>query len=250
MCVSALASVLRRPRFLILGVLIVALAVAFVSLGLWQLRRLDERKAFNATLRARTSLPVVAFEELPPDPEVVPYRRVTASGEYLTDDEVLIVGRSRNTLAGHELVTPLLLDDDTLLLVDRGWVPLDVDDPPVDLAEPPAGPVQVTGVLFPSQERGRFGPRHPDTGVLTRMHRIEIGRVDRQVDGELQPWYLLLEDQQPATGGTYPQALSLPSLAEGPHRSYALQWFAFAFIGLTMYTAVLVKESKRVRDRG
>lgn len=225
--------------------LIVALAVAFVSLGLWQLRRLDERRAFNATLRARTSLPVVPFEQLPADRDAVPYRRVTATGVYRTDDEVLIAGRSRNTLAGHELVTPLALDDGTSLLVDRGWVPLDVDDPPVQLAEPPRGTVEVTGVLFPSQERGRFGPRHPETGVLTRMHRIEIDRIDQQIDGDLEPWYLLLESQEPETEGQYPQSLSLPPLDEGPHRSYALQWFAFALIGLTMYAAVLVKESKR-----
>ena len=237
---------LRRPRIIVLGALILALATAFVSLGLWQLRRLDERKRFNETLLSRTSEPVVPFEALPSDLSVVPYRRITATGIFETDDEILIVGRSRNTLAGHELVTPLRLADGSVLLVDRGWVPLDVDDPPVDLAAPPAGELEVTGVLFPSQERGLFGPRHPPTGVLTRMHRIEISRIAEQLDGEVQPWYLLLESQDPPTQGTYPQSLDLPSLSEGPHRSYALQWFAFALIGLVTYAAVLIKESKRV----
>lgn len=242
----SIAPVLRRPRILVLGALILALATAFVSLGFWQLRRLDERKRFNETLLSRTSEAVVPFEDLPSDPSVVPYRRITAVGTYETDDEILLVGRSRNTLAGHELVTPLRLDDGSILLVDRGWVPLDVDDPPVDLAAPPEGTLEVTGVLFPSQERGRFGPRHASTGVLTRMHRIEIARIAQQLDGIVHPWYLLLESQQPPTEGTYPQSLVLPALGEGPHRSYALQWFAFALIGLATYAAVLIKESKRV----
>lgn len=237
--------VLRRPRILVLGLLIATLVAAFGSLGSWQLRRLEERKAFNRILLARTSQPVVDVETLGSDEAESTYRRVRATGRYRTADEVLIVGRSRNTLAGHELVTPLQLDDGTVLLVDRGWVPLDVDDPPVDLAEPPAREVTVTGILFPSQERGLFGPRHPPEERLTRMHRIEVERIAEQLDGSVRPWFLLLEQQEPATEGRYPERVTMPALAEGPHRSYALQWFAFALIALSTYAAVVIKEARR-----
>lgn len=240
--------VLRRPRTIALGVLIGLLVTAFVSLGFWQLRRLDEKRAFNQTLTARTSLPTVPYEQLPVDADEVPYRRVRASGTYRTDDEVLIAGRSRNTLAGHELVTPLELADGTVLLVDRGWVPLDVDDPPVALAEPPAGTVEVTGVLFPSQERGLAGPSHAPGGRLIRFHRIDVPRIAQQIEGDVEPWFLLLEEQSPASEGAYPQRVALPPLGEGPHRSYALQWFAFALIGISTYTAVVIKEARRVES--
>lgn len=238
-------AVLRRPRMIALGVVVLIFASACISLGAWQLRRLQERKDFNRTLLARTAEPLVAFDALPDDPDLVPYRRVTATGTYRPDDEVLIAGRSRNTLAGHELVTPLALADGSLLLVDRGWVPLDIDDPPVALAETPTGTVTVTGVLFPSQERGLFGPKHPRDGVLTRMHRVEVPRIAQQLDAEVAPWFLVLQDQDPAPG-EYPKPIRLPELSEGPHRSYALQWFAFALTALVGYAALAIKESKRL----
>lgn len=237
--------VLRRPGIIVLTLLIAAIVTAFISLGFWQLRRLDERRAFNATLLSRTSLPVAEVASLDEDDPEAPYRRAVASGTYRTDDEVLIAGRSRNTLAGHELVTPLELADGRLVLVDRGWVPLDADEPPVALAEPPSGTVSVSGILFPTQERGLFGPRHEPTGRLLRMHRIDIDRIAEQLDAPVLPWFLLLEEQDPATEGQYPERVTMPALAEGPHRSYALQWFAFALIACVTYGAVVRKEVKR-----
>jgi cytochrome oxidase assembly protein ShyY1 len=247
--------VLRRPRILALGALIAALVTAFVSLGLWQLRRLDERIAFNDTLLARTSLPTVAFEDLPVESASTLYRRVVVTGTYRTQDEVLIVGRSRNTLAGHHLVTPLGLADGTLLLVNRGWVPLDVAEPPVETAAPPAGTVRVTGVLFPPQERGRFGPRHAPEGALVRFFRIDVLRIEEQLDAPVHDLYLLLESQDPPQVVEFPASLDLPRLDEGPHRSYALQWFAFALIAVSTYVAFVVIEARRAasesrRDSG
>lgn len=239
----------RSTRLTIaLGLVIGALAASFVSLGFWQLRRLDERRAFNATLTVRTSLPVADITSLVPDPTDPPanaaYRRVSATGVYDPDDEVVVVGRSRNTLAGNHVVTPLLVGG-TELMVNRGWVPLEDSHPPIARAAPPAGTVTVTGVLFPTQERGRFGPRHAPTGSLEQLHRIDLPRLAKQVDAPLYPWYLLIESQVPPQPGEYPQSIELPKLDEGPHLSYALQWFAFALIAVATFVAYIVQGRRR-----
>lgn len=241
----------QRTLTIILGLVIAAIVTAFISLGLWQLDRLQERRDFNATLTARSELPVIDIEQLIGDPESPPeeaaYRRVSATGTYVSQDEVVIAGRSRNTLAGHHVVTPIEVSSGTGLLVNRGWVGLEDSDPPIARAAAPSGEVTVTGVLFPSQQRGRFGPKHVSDGRLEVLHRIDIPRIEQQASLPLYPFYLLIETQDPPQEGAYPQSISIPGLDEGPHLSYALQWFAFAAIGLAMYGAYVYAGVRKAR---
>lgn len=226
------------------------IAVAFVSLGFWQLDRLQSRRVYNSTLTSRTALPTVDITTLIPDPTAPPedaaYRRVTATGTYLVGDEVVVVGRTRNTLAGNHVVTPLQIAEGSALIVNRGWVPLEESRPPVTIAAPPSGTVTVTGVLFPTQERGRFGPRHRRDGVLKEYHRVDVPRLAQQIATPLYPLYLLIEAQDPAQPDVYPQSIEIPNLGEGPHLSYSLQWFAFALIAVAMYVAYLVNGKKKM----
>lgn len=224
---------LRSPRW-IAGVVVAALAVlTFVNLGLWQLRRLDDRRAVNSLIEVGmtaepTELSTLLSEES--DPAALAFRRVRASGVYLVDDEVILQVRSLNGQSGHEVLTPLLLEDGTVVIVNRGWVTIDVAGPPVVGSEPPSPKVTVGGVLRESQEKGPFGPSNAASGRLERIRRVDLDRLQQQIDQPLQPIYLQLESQTPAQSGRYPIALPPASASDGPHLSYAMQWFIFATI--------------------
>ena len=228
---------------------VVALAILFISLGFWQLRRLDERQLQNTVGESR-------FEDEPVDlgllldasgeeQDTLEFRRAAATGEFQPDDEVLIRSQVHQGVAGFHVITPLLGEGGTAVLVNRGWVPLDADQVPVTAAPPPEGTVTVTGWVRPTQARGALGPSDPEEGRLVTMSRVDIDRIQQQVPYELEPVYLsLLDDLE----GDLPVVAQPPSFAdEGPHLAYAIQWFSFALIGLVGYFFLIRRAARRSR---
>lgn len=230
-------SFLRSPKWLAGHVFALVGVLAFVNLGFWQLRRLDERREANALVSAR-----MAEEERPlaevlaavgGDPEALAYRRVTAQGAYLVDEELLLSTRSYVGSPGHHLLTPLETADGAGVLVDRGWVPLPLDDPPVAQAAPGATEVTVSGVLFPPLA----DPGSPPDAEFVRQ--VDLARIAGRTSIELAPVYLLAQEQIPPVPQDLPRPGDLPELDEGSHLSYAVQWFLFAAIVLVGYPALL-----------
>jgi len=209
--------------------------VAMVNLGFWQLRRLDERRAFNAVVEASYDSTPVPFDQLVDrdwradtdglgavDDSGIAWRPVTVSGTYDESASLRVVNRSQYGRAGDNLVVPLLLDDGRVVLVNRGFVPLGVDDPPL-----PGTEVEVLGRLRPSEERSAVGARDPSDGLLTEVQRLDLVRLSRQFT-DLAPVYLELVSSSPAEADGLPQPVVRPDLSEGSHLSYAVQWFIFA----------------------
>lgn len=235
---------LTRPVWIVGHLLALSAVVGFVLLGQWQLRRhqerslLDERIAARVAAQPRPLADLVA--ELGTDGAALDLRPATATGTYRPQDEVILQARTLNGRSGNEVLTPLDLGDGSAVLVDRGWVPLDVVGPPVEGAEVPSGSVTVTGYLRPSETRSGFGPVDPATGVLERVIRVDLVRLQQQLDLDLGQVYLVLAEQSPAQTGNFPIALPAPQPGGGPpHLSYAVQWFAFAGVVLVGYPILL-----------
>ena len=159
MWVGILAVVRRflRPWWVLSHVLVLALLVVMINLGLWQVRRLEERRDLNALQAERTA---AASSELwrpwtprwparvIPTPVPLEYRTVEATGRYLAGDEVAVRNRTLGGSPGVWLLTPLELADGTALIVNRGWVPQSSSDPATRPAAPVAGgEVVVRGVI-------------------------------------------------------------------------------------------------------
>jgi surfeit locus 1 family protein len=219
----------RRPIWLLGHVIALAAVVAFVRLGVWQLDRLDEKQERNRIIAARADGPAVDVEDV--DPDEGDYQHVVARGRFDAGDEVLVRNRTYQGTVGAEVVTPLVLDDGTAVLVDRGWIPLDTAAP-----SPPDGEVEVEGLLRATQRR-RIGPKDPAEGELDVVNRIDVERIQQQSDLDLFPLWLAQSSPEPE--GDYPILLPPPPRDEGPHRSYAIQWFLFASVVLVGYPLLL-----------
>lgn len=240
-------SFLRRPRWLLGHVIVLVALVVFVNMGLWQLRRLEERQQFNEILTTRTSetpRPLgEVLAEFGPDQDQLELRTVTVSGQYQVGEEVILRARSYNGLSGHHVLTPLDLGSGQAVLIDRGWVPIDFDQPGMSEFAPPAGTVRIDGVLRKTEVRGSFGPVDPTEGVLLQIARPNVERLDQQTTGSLAPVYIQLTAQTPAPS-EYPVIVPLPEPSEGPHRGYAVQWFLFAAVVVVGYPTLLLRTSE------
>ena len=243
---------LLRPKFLAFHLLIVTLVVVMVNLGFWQLRRLDERRDQNAVVEAREHdgpaevTTVLAPDDTKAEVEAHEWTEVEARGRYDAAGQVLVRNRSFEGQPGFHVLTPLVLADGTALVVNRGFVPLgDQPGTPPDVPAPPGGDVVVEGRLRPTQERGSIGPRDPATGQVTELARADIARLGQQLAYPLLPAYVELEASDPAPGDL-PRLLPAPELDEGPHLSYAIQWFLFSTLAVAGWV-VAVRKSARQR---
>jgi cytochrome oxidase assembly protein ShyY1 len=240
---------LLRPRWIVFTIAVVVAVVVMINLGFWQLRRLDEKQAFNAAVERRIDQPAVALDELllagaavgDDQLAAVEWRPVEVSGEYLPDEELRVVNRSQRGRAGDNVVTPLRLDDGRVLLVARGFVPLGQEAAPA-----PEGEVVLDGRLRRSEVRRTGALSDPATGELAEAQRIDIPRLTDQLPGDVVPMYVELTSSQPAENGPFPETIVEPELGEGPHLSYAVQWFLFSAIAVVGWV-LAVRHSRRVR---
>lgn len=244
---------LLTPRWLFGHLLALSLVVLFVNFGFWQLRRLEQRDARSALLEARLNAPPQPFTDLMAgleartDPDSAAYRRVSVSGRYDPANEVLLRSRALDGQPGYHVLTPLRFSEDRALLVDRGWVPFELDEPPIKEAAPPES-VQVTGILQPAQEQPTGGgffdrlglvQRDPDEGELDAVFFVNPARIGRGLPYTLEPVFLELATQTPAQSGQLPVPPPPLEMTRGSHLAYALQWFSFALIGIVGYAALL-----------
>ncbi len=225
---------LKTPRWLVLLSVATLAATIMVGLGFWQLSRYHERTAINERIEtAGRAAPRQVTEVLGRSrpAQGVAWTRVTATGEYDPEHEILIRGRTVSGSVGFEVVTPLVLDDGTAVLVDRGWVPPGEGDATTlpDVPAAPTGEVTVVGrVHLP--ESGGDQPA-PVSGQL-QARRIDPQRLAAALPYPVLGGYLLAHQQEPRSAGRL-AAIPVRYEDSGQNISYMVQWWLFAVITLT-----------------
>lgn len=208
-----------------------------VNLGLWQLRRLDQKRDFNSLVTSRSELPVTDLSRLeqPVNPASTEWRRVSVPGTYHPERAVRVVNRSQDGAAGYDEVVPLHTDRFGWIIVNRGFVPLAVDHP----VDTPTGPVTVVGYLRASQQRGVLGAVDSTDATNKDFQRFDLPLMSRQLNGAVLPMYIQLVKESPTTVRDWPTPVSFPELSEGPHQSYAFQWFFFSTVAFAAWIVVV-----------
>lgn len=240
-----------RPKWIFSHLFVLALVSAMLWAGFWQLNRLQQKKDRNARVEARTAEPPLTDAGLPAPGAFdaannVEFRRVRVTGTYQVDQEVLVRSRSFETSPGSWILTPLTLADGTAVVVNRGWIPNPGDIRSVPAAyRAPTGRVTVSGLARLTETRGRFGSTDPSSGVLTDLARADIGRLDDQVPEDLRPMWVQLTTQRPPAA-RLPRPVPQPELDEGPHFSYAMQWFIFTTVAVVGYPLILHRRAGEV----
>lgn len=216
--------------------LTIVFAVACGLLSWWQWARRAETAAENQRIESNYDADPVAVDEVLPAldawDDADEWTRVELHGEYLADDALLVRNRVLGGRPGFLQLVPLQQDDGTIVVVDRGWLPIGDGENavPDEVPAPPTGEVTVVARL-----RGAEPALPGRTAPEGQIPSIDVATIVDGLGGEgYSAAYGVMASEDPAVA-VVPRAAPRPEEDEGMHLSYALQWIAFgvlAFIGL------------------
>lgn len=232
------------------GVFALGVSVGCVALGFWQLQRLGERRARNAQVIGRLAESAIPLGNLHFD-SAVRFRRVTASGRYDFANEMVQTSRTRFGAPGVHILTPMRTNSgDTVVLVNRGWA-YAPDGMSVDLTlfrEDTNAVVDGFVEQF-TAARGAVST----SSVANGVRFLDMDSLAARLPYPLAPVLLVQRldsgDFVAVDRGT-PVRADPPPLDEGPHRAYAIQWFAFALVGVVGTFIVLRGDRPRRPGEG
>jgi cytochrome oxidase assembly protein ShyY1 len=218
-------------RWLGLLVFVVVLGGIFMRLGEWQLHRLEARKESNAVVTAHEDNPVIPLSQrgYAVVEDADQWQRVTVTGTFDASHQLEVRYRSNDGATGTEVVTPLRTQDGKIVLIDRGFIVRGAGEaPPSSLPTPPTGTVTVMGHL----RRSENGSAEAITPALGAVRLINAPAIATWLGTDVVDGYIGLLEVTPTQDGPF-LPVATPTLDEGPHFWYAVQWFMFTGIALT-----------------
>lgn len=235
-----------RKKFIILTTIAAIVFSGFVGLGIWQVYRLQWKLDLIAAVDARVEAPAVSAPGVNAvvTREDDAYRHVFITGTYIEPLQTLIY-YSTQLGPGYFVMTPLLRDDGSYVLINRGFVPEGRQKDPSRYA-PPEGKVTVEGLLRMSEDRSWLFSRanEPEEGQWYRRDVASIMRTKGLVP--YAPYFI------DAAAGDSPGELPIGGLTvvkfRNSHLSYALTWFVMALGTLALYVFVLRYEGRPPED--
>ncbi|MGQ0643194.1 MAG: SURF1 family protein [Gemmatimonadaceae bacterium] len=216
-----------RKSHIVLSIIALAVALGCFRLSKWQVDRRAQRRARIAVVAQRLAAPTVPLSEIPADTSQGHYRRVALSGVLDYEREVALALRSRDGSPGVYILTPLRTSDSRVVLVNRGWV-YAPDGMTFDHARwREQDTVAVDGFLETFvAPRGRVSM--DDRPKLVRR-LVRDSLTPRTTTTALFPYVVVVTQPAPASA---PARIAPPSLSEGSHLSYAIQWAALGVIAI------------------
>ena len=226
---------LFSPRWVLVHLGVALLVFVMINLGFWQLRRLDEKKIFNARVAAHTAAPVTDYTKRIPSTLAPEWSRVQLAGQYDEEHTVTIINRSQDGSAGYDIAVPFITEDGSRILINRGFVPLAVKHPGA-----PSGTIRVVGYLRKTQSRTAVGAIDSTSSTNTEFQRFDLPLIAKATDVSLlDTTYVQLIKESVSSPSQWPATVAMPALDEGPHLSYAVQWFFFSATALTAWVLVV-----------
>jgi cytochrome oxidase assembly protein ShyY1 len=246
---------LLTPRWLGYLALTLVGAAVMVGLGFWQLDRFHERNAINQRIEAGASGPSVVLGERigaptggagtagPAPARDAEYTRVSATGRFDRSREILIRDRTVNDTVGFEVLTPLVLDDGTAVLVDRGWVAPANGGAAIPPEVPPAPAGEVTAVGRLRAPESRASRPTLIAGHL-QTRRISPASIAPALPYALYDAYI--SENTVAAGMVAVAPQDENALMNG---GYTIEWWLFAAGLVAGYGFVARKEARDTQDR-
>jgi surfeit locus 1 family protein len=215
-----------------------------LALGFWQLDRARQKDIMRANFETRVSLPALPIDTLDlADPEIR-YRRISATGYYDGERQILLDNQILAGRPGYHVYTPFRYEPgQPALLVNRGWIAVGgYRDQLPDVSIPDATEVALTGrVGQPANPGLRLAARDGDSNTWPRVTAyIDYDELSRTLGYPLAPVVILLAPAEPY-GYRREWNARFAHVSPARHRGYAVQWFGLAVTLVVIYIVVNVR---------
>ena len=227
-------------RFSLLGTILAIIGISgFTSLGIWQTNRALEKQQLQRDIDNKAKQDGFQLNHSISDINEKIYLNVNASGRYNKNNEILIDNIVYSGQAGYHVLTPFILDkDQTVIMVNRGWIPVGRDRNILPLIETPEDEINIHGILAPHKSKpplilGELDP----TGRVWPYYDLQ--KYIEHTKYNVLPVMILL-DKKEKSG--YARDWPKYDAKMGMHIGYAIQWFVFALIVLITYIAINFKK--------
>ncbi len=208
--------------------------ILFLTLGMWQLQRADEKKT-------REQQASQAEHQLPQALSTTPtaYQRIQIKGQYLKKTLLLDNQHEQHQL-GYQVLTPFLLENNTIVIINRGWIPKDIRH----ITEPPTTLVTLVGhVYYPSSKQWALGEEMEiKSDKLAIIQTLNQKLFNRFLQKSVYPFIIRLDAQEPHG---FVRHWIINNMPWQRHIAYAIQWFVFAIIVIILYLVRNIRYEKK-----
>jgi surfeit locus 1 family protein len=213
------------------------LIVLCVWAAQWQYHRGVDRHARNTIIEERIARDAIGLDQLDSELANNEWQSIITTGNFDEKKQILLRNRYSEGKYGYEVLTLFTTTSGEKFWVDRGWVQAGATaTTPPEVTSVPVGEVTITGRfrLDSSLPRGSFF-------ALPGSGEDLVSELNAQSQLNTEKYYLdLLSGSEPSL--TPAVTAQLPSLSDGPHMAYALQWLFFG--GLVIYGRFLIRRTR------
>ena len=227
----------KEPWSFLKTVVALALIVLCVWAAQWQYHRGVDRHARNTIIEERIARDAIELGQIDSVLANNEWQSIVTTGSFDEKKQILLRNRYSEGKYGYEVLTLFTSTSGEKFWVDRGWVQAGATaTTPPEVTSVPVGEVTITGRfrLDSSLPRGSFF-------ALPGSGEDLVSELNAQSQLNTEKYYLdLLRGSEPSL--TPAVTAQLPSLSDGPHMAYALQWLFFG--GLVIYGRFLIRRTR------
>ena len=228
----------RRATWFAIPAILILLA-----LGSWQVHRLIWKTELNEERRARHQAEAVMLPADLQDAASLAYHRVWLEGRFRHSGEMFLAARTHDRRVGYQVITPFERGDGTVVLVNRGWVPLESKEPETRLGGQLEGTFRLEGIVVPGGRAGWFTPdNEPENNTWFWTDTESLAAKA----GIPAPTFLVDAGPRPNPGGLPIGGQTRVEL-RSEHVQYIVIWYALA-VSLAVIYVLYMRRGRNPDD--
>ena len=206
-------------------------------LGFWQLQRAHEKKQMLTAHQGYVKQAPIMWESNFPLPSQ--YQRIKVNGHFM-ETVLFLDNQHYQHQFGYHVISPFIMANDTILLIDRGWVAADLTRQTLPVTKTPTGPLYISGsAYYPSEKSWLLGQALEIKQTnLAIVERIDFKLIRQFLHKSVYPFIIRLDKHEP---NGYVREWPVVAMPPERHYAYALQWFAMALVIFILFIVLNIK---------